>query len=347
MIFSNYINILFIFVPLAFVANYLSWSAQPVFWINFFAMIPLACLLGDLTEEVALHTNQTIGGLINATFGNAVEVVVAVQALYLDEFRVVQASMIGSVYSNLLFVLGSCFFFGGLRHKGQDFNQMVSTVNMGVLCVSSIAFVIPTPFSQYHGVADEEVLTMSRTVALALIFMYIQLLIFQLKTHREYFDDGDEVEKPDMSLRSAIVYLVLITILIARLSGFFVGSIAGFSSSTGISKTFVGLIILPIVGNAVEHLTAVRSAMNNKMDLAMGVAVGSSAQISLFVAPLTVIIGWCMGKPMTLNFPIYEIVLFVLSVLVVGIIVSYPRSNWLEGSILITTYFLIAIGFWF
>jgi len=348
MVFANYMNILLIFVPLAFLANLLSWSAQPVFWINFLAMIPLACLLGDLTEEVALHTNQTIGGLINATFGNAVEVVVAVQALALDEYRVVQASMIGSIYSNLLLVLGCCFFFGGLKHKEQTYNHMVATANMGLLCLSSIAFVIPTPFAAEYGVdANDAMLTMSRTVAIALILMYIQLLIFQLKTHRDFFEDDEEEEKPEMSLSGAMVNLVLITILISILSGFLVGSINGFCASTGVSRTFVGLIILPVVGNAVEHMTAVRSAMNNKMDLAMGVAVGSSTQISLFVAPLTVIIGWCMNKPMTLNFPQYEIVLYVLSVLVVAICTSSPRSNWLEGSILITTYCLIAIGFWY
>jgi len=347
MVFANYMNILLIFVPLAFIANHLSWSAQPVFWVNFLAMVPLACLLGDLTEEVALHTNQTIGGLINATFGNAVEVVVAIQALAADEYRIVQASMIGSIYSNLLLVLGCSFFFGGLKHKEQTFNHMVATANMSLLCLSSIAFVIPTPFTASYGVDTDDVLIMSRTVAIALILMYVQLLIFQLKTHRDDFDDEEEEEKPEMSLKSAMLYLAMITILISILSGFLVGSIDGFCTSTGVSKTFVGLIILPVVGNAVEHMTAVRSAMNNKMDLAMGVAVGSSTQISLFVAPLTVIIGWYMGKPMTLNFPQYEIVLYVLSVLVVAICTAYPRSNWLEGSVLITTYCLIALGFWY
>jgi len=347
MIYSNRINILLLFVPLAFLANHLSFNPQPVFWINFFAMIPLACLLGDLTEEVALHTNQTIGGLINATFGNAVEVVVAVQALARDEFRVVQASMIGSIYSNLLLVLGCCFFFGGLRHKEQTFNHMVATANMGLLCLSSIAFVIPTPFSVNMDEDTDLVLRMSRTVAVALILMYIQLLIFQLWTHADFFKDEDEGEEPEMSLMNALAYLTLVTIFISVLSGFLVGSIDGFSTATGISKTFVGLIILPVVGNAVEHMTAVRSAMNDKMNLAMGVAVGSSTQISLFVAPLTVIIGWFMDKPMTLKFPQYEIVLYVLSVLVVGICISYPKSNWLEGSILITTYALVAIGFWY
>lgn len=351
LLFGSYINILLAFVPIAFVANFNSWSDQAVFWINFFAMIPLACILGDLTDEVALHTNQTIGGLINATFGNAVEVVVAIQALKRDEFRIVQASMIGSIYSNLLLVLGCSFLFGGLKYREQSFNHMVSTANMGLLCLSTIAFVLPTPFSDYAA-EDEKALLMSRTVAIALILMYLQLLFFQLKSHRDFFDDKKDEEeeedmKPDLSLPSALVCLTLITVLIAKLSDFLVGSVDGFCLTSGMTRSFVGLIIIPVIGNAVEHLTAVRSAMNDKMDLAMGVAVGSSTQISLFVAPLTVIIGWKMDKPMTLNFPQYEIVLYVLSVLVVAICTSNAKSNWLEGSILITTYVLVAVGFWY
>lgn len=150
-----------------------------------------------------------------------------------------------------------------------------------------------------------------------------------------------------MSLPSSLLYLTLLTILIAKLSDFLVGSIDGFCETSGMSKSFVGLIIIPVIGNAVEHLTAVRSAMNNKMDLALGVAVGSSTQISLFVAPLTVIIGWMMDKPMTLSYANYEIALYVLSVLVVAICSTNAKSNWLEGSILITTYALVAVGFWF
>jgi len=346
-VFSNWVNIFLIFAPLAFIANHNSWSAQAQFWISFLAMIPLACLLGDLTEELALHTNQLMGGLINATFGNAVEVVVAVNALKANEFRIVQASMIGSIYSNLLLVLGCSFFFGGIKHSEQSYNHMVATANMGLLCLSSIAFVLPTQFAESYSSESDEALAMSRVVASFLILMYMQLLFFQLVTHKKYFEDDEDEEEPEFSFVSALIFLVIITIFISELSNILVGSIDGFCASSGISKSFVGLIILPIVGNAVEHLTAVRSAMHNKMDLTMGVAIGSSTQISLFVAPLTVLIGWKMDKPMTLTFPTYEITLYVLSVLVVAILVANAKSNWLEGSVLISTYILVAIGFWY
>ena len=339
--------------PFALLAYYLQWSPVWVFWLNFITMIPLAAILGDFTEEVALHTNETIGGLINASFGNAVEVVVAIQALLADEIRVVQGSLLGSIFSNLLLVLGGCFFMGGLYYKEQTYNATAASANMGLLALSSIALVLPTPFAEYYDLHDEHVLAVSRFAAIFLMFMYIQLLVFQLKTHIDLFEgseDGgphDETELATISFGVAICGLLFTTLLVAIFSEYLVSSIDGFTEASGFSRTFVGIIILPIVGNAVEHVTAVTVAMKNKMDLAMGVAIGSSTQISLLVVPLTVLVGWATGKDMTLNFPQFEIVLYVLSVLTVSIVLSNPKCNWLEGSLLMTTYLMIAVGFWF
>ena len=346
MITGKSINILLFFIPLAVASHHLGWSPVAVFWLNFMAMVPLASLLGDFTEEVAEHTNQVIGGLVNATFGNAVEVVVAIQALLAGEIRIVQASMIGSIFSNLLLVLGGCFFVGGLYYKEQAFNSTAATANMSLLALSSMALVLPTPFGEYYDIEEHEVLAVSRTAACFLMFMYLQLLVFQLRTHTHLFDEEDEAE-PEMHFSTATSGLVVVTIIIAILSEYLVGSIDGFCTESGVSRTFVGLIILPVVGNAVEHVTAVTVAAKDKMDLAMGVAVGSCTQISLFVMPLTVIVGWCTGIDMTLNFPHFEIFLFILSVVIVSICVSNPMSNWLEGSLLMTTYLMIATGFWF
>ena len=268
------------------------------------------------------------------------------QALLAGEIRVVQASMIGSIFSNLLLVLGCCFFFGGLKHKEQFFDSIIATSNMGLLALSSIALVLPTPFAAYYELEDEESLVISRIAAVFLIVLYIQLLIFQLYTHAEFFEDEDD-EETEMSFQAALLSLLGVTAIITKLSDFLVESIDGFCIETGISRTFVGLIILPIVGNATEHATAITVAMKNKMDLAMGVAVGSSVQISIFVAPLTVLIGWGLGKPMSFNFPHFESILFFLSVMVVFIILSNSKSNWLEGSMLIQTYIMIAVGFWY
>ena len=346
MITGNKINLLLLALPLAYWSHHSGWSGMSVFIWNFIAMIPLAALLGAFTEELAAHTNQTIGGLINATFGNAVEVVVAIQALLAGEVRVVQASMIGSIFSNLLLVLGCCFFFGGLIYKEQHYQSMVATANMGLLGLSSIALILPTPFAEYYDLEDEESLGISRVAAIFLIVMYLQLLVFQLKTHADLFED-DEEEETEMSFGSAMAGLVGVTAIITKLSEYLVDSIDGFCTESGISRTFVGLIIIPIVGNAVEHATAVSVAMKDKMDLAMGVAVGSCVQISLFVAPLTVIVGWVADVPMSFNFPHFEIILYVLSIVIVSICVSNSKSNWLEGSMLITTYVMIAVGFWY
>jgi Ca2+:H+ antiporter len=294
MIMGKYINILLLVIPVAVMSHHLQWSPATVFWLNFMAMIPLASMLGDFTEEVAEHTNEVVGGLVNATMGNAVEVVVAIQALLAGEIRIVQASMIGSIFSNLLLVLGGCFFVGGLHYKEQSFNSTAATANMSLLALSSLALVLPTPFGEYYDIEEPEVLAVSRFAAVFLMFMYLQLLIFQLKTHGHLFEDEDEAE-PEMHFSSAVFGLTATTVIIAILSEYLVGSIDGFCTESGISRTFVGLIILPVVGNAVEHITAVSVAAKDKMDLAMGVAVGSCTQISLFVMPLTVIIGWCAG----------------------------------------------------
>ena len=362
--------------PVALWSVYQEWSATYVFWLNFLVMIPLASILGDFTEEVALHTNQTIGGLINATFGNAVEVVLAIQALMANEIRVVQSSMLGSIFSNLLLVLGGCFFFGGLKYKEQSFNTTAATANMALLALSGIALVLPTPFASYYDLHDEHVLFISRLAAIFLLFMYLQLLVFQLKTHADLFEDTnndqndggemnaddikdnadrvaqEEEEEEEVELASipfwmACAGLLGTTLGVTYFSEMLVDSIDGFVQDSGISRTFVGLILLPIVGNAVEHVTAITVARKDKMDLAMGVAVGSCTQISLFVVPLTVLVGWVTDRDMTLNFPHFEIILFVLSVFTVSVVLSSPKCNWLEGSLLMTTYLLIAVGFWF
>lgn len=270
-IFGKTVSVLLLLMPVALWANHRGWSATWKFWLNFAVLVPLATILSDFTEEVAAHTNQTLGGLINATFGNAVEVLVGIQALLADEIRVVQASMLGSIFSNLLLVLGSCFFFGGLFYKEQRFNSTAATANMGLLALSSIALVLPTPFAEYYKIQDEHVLTISRVAAIFLMFMYLQLLVFQLKTHAHLFqDDADDNDPASIPMWVALSGLLIATLLITLFSEFLVQSIDGFCRSSGISRTFVGLIILPFVGNAVEHVAAVTVAMKDKMDLAMG-----------------------------------------------------------------------------
>lgn len=275
-----------------------------------------------------------------------VEIVVAINALNANEIRVVQASMIGSIFSNLLLVLGCCFFFGGLNKLEQRFNATGASANISLLALSSLALILPTPFAHYYDIEDESVLSVSRIAALFLIFMYLQLLFFQLKTHAHIFID-DEEEETNISFFVALMGLLSMTLLVTIFSDYLVDSIDSFTQESGISKTFVGLIILPIVGNAIEHITAVTVAIKNKMDLAMGIAIGSSVQIALFVVPIIVLYGWAVDKDMTLNFPHFELALYILSIIIVALCVLDGASNWLEGSLLVTSYFMICVGFWF
>ncbi|CAJ1958516.1 unnamed protein product [Cylindrotheca closterium] len=355
------VSVFLLLMPFAYMAHAFGWGARWVFWLNFCVMIPLASILGDFTEEAALHTSETFGGLLNATFGNMVEVVVGIQALLANEIRVVQGSMLGSIFSNLLLVLGCCFFFGGLKYKEQTYNATNASANIGLLALSSIALVLPTPYAAYYEIHDEGVLAISRYAAVFLLFMYIQLLVFQLYTHNHLTvasssdsssnenggDDEEEEEEASISLRVALIGLLITTLTVTVFSDFLVASIDEFCQKSSMSRTFVGLILLPIVGNAVEHITAVTVAMKDKMDLSMGVAVGSCTQISLFVVPVTVIVGWIADKDMTLNFPHFEITVYILSIFTVSICLLDGKSNWLLGSLLITTYVLIAIGFWY
>ena len=273
MFLENKINVLFVFLPLAYWSHANNWNDGSVFILNFLAMVPLASMLGVFTEELAAHTNDVIGGLINATFGNAVELVVAIQALLANDFRVVQASLIGSVFSNLLLVLGMCFFCGGIIFPEQTFIAQGAVASIALLAFSGLALLLPEFFGEDAGGVDEGAgdveLTISRIGAVLLMLMYIQLLFFQMKTHIHLFEgDSDEVALIPFSW--ALIGLVLITAVVTILSEWLVGSIDGFCEEFNLGRSFVGVIILPVVGNAVEHISAVSVAMKDKMDLALG-----------------------------------------------------------------------------
>ena len=352
MVLGKPLNALLVFMPIGAFAYVQGWGPGSVFWLNFFAMVPLASLLGDFTEELALHTGEIVGGLINATFGNAVEVVVAIQALKANQLRVVQASMLGSVLSNLLLVLGTCFVAGGLQRNADGslkyaalrFNATSAVANMSLLLLSCMTMIMPTLGDFVDEGIKNVPLVISRIAAICLLVMYILLLFFQLATHRSLFESDEEDEEPEISAGAATVGLGLTTLLVSVFSEFLVSSIEGVTHEFGLTKTFVGIIILPIVGNAVEHVTAVTVAMKGKTDLSISIALGSASQVAIFVVPLAVLSGWAMGRAMTLRFPLFEIALYVLAILIVGQVVSKGHSNWLEGSMLMMTYVLIGVA---
>ncbi|KAI9101010.1 Sodium/calcium exchanger protein-domain-containing protein [Phlyctochytrium arcticum] len=349
--FSNYINVLIVFVPLGIIAGLLNWSDTVIFMFNFIALIPMAKLLGLATEELALRTNQTIGGLLNATFGNAVELIVGLIALHNGLLTVVQASLLGSILSNLLLVLGASFLAGGIYHKNQRFNVTAAQTAASLLCIAVLAFVVPAAFRLAVNTegSDKLLLELSRGTAVVLFVIYLLYLYFQLKTHQEFFVDetgADEGEEPSVTLPAAVVLLLSVTVLVSVCGEFLVGSIETVAEQWNLSQTFVGLILLPIVGNAAEHVTAVSVAMKDKMDLVIGVAIGSSMQIALCVTPICVIFGWIWGQPLTLAFSAFETTVMFVSVFVTNSVIQDGQTNYLEGVMLLGAYFVIAGAFY-
>ncbi|KAI8946449.1 calcium/proton exchanger [Xylaria longipes] len=391
---SSPVNILLFAVPIGIVAGNVHWDPIAVFVINFFAIIPLAAVLSFATEQISAELGEALGGLLNATFGNAVELIVSIIALRDRQIEVVKSSMIGSILSNLLLVMGMCFFFGGIvnmrdeNNEGveQSFASITAQTTASLMTLSAASIILPSALFMivkkgHKGPGDGQdiTLSLSRGTAIILLLIYVLYLWFQLRTHHNLFGNGpaeagpaqtQEVEaeqgeagarNPDvarsqeqdeeseneavMSPWSAAGVLVVTTVLVSICADYLVESIDSLVERGGISRSFIGLILIPIVGNAAEHVTAVVVAVKNKMDLAMGVAIGSSIQIALFVTPFLVVLGWIMDRDMDLHFETFETVAFGLSVLVVIYTVQDGKSNYLEGAMLMSLYVIIAIAF--
>lgn len=348
MLMSSSLNILMLCVPLGIAAQFCNWGATAVFVLNFLALIPLALLLGDVTEDLAVRFGDMVGGLLNATFGNVVEMILSIAALQQGLYTVVAASLLGSILSNLLLVLGCCFLFGGARFRVQNFNAVANQATSSLLFLSCISIVLPTAAMQLstaEEVSHSELLGISRWTALIMLLVYACYLVFQLRTHHDLFCGEDEDEEPVMTFPGAIAVLTGITVTVAICSEYLCGSIEEFSAHTGLSQAFLGIIVLPIAGNACEHITAVMVAMKNKMDLALGVAVGSSIQIAIFAIPFVVVVGWITGHDFTLDFDPFATLALTVSVMHANFVTSDARSHWLMGVALITNYAVIALVF--
>ncbi|KAI9017991.1 Sodium/calcium exchanger protein-domain-containing protein [Phycomyces nitens] len=368
-LFSSWLNLLLIFIPFGITSHFL-WSPTVTFVLNFISIIPLARMLGFVTEDISLRTGEVIGGLLNASFGNAVELIISIIALKKNLVVVVQASMLGSIISNLLLVLGMCFIAGGVRFKEQSFNVTVAQTSASLLFIAVSSLVIPAAF--YSSSRDSlspfdlnrVILNISRATAIILLIIYFSYLYFQFiqlpseafsgrrspqnahDTERNHSGSGgfdeEEQEIPQMP-----ACLFLITVLVSISAEFLVSAIESVVEQWNISQTFVGLVLLPIVGNAAEHVSAVTVAIKDKMDLALGIAVGSSMQIALFVTPLMVLLGWILDVEMSLFFNIYETAVLFISVLMVSYLIMDGKSNWLEGMMLCSVYMIVAISFYY
>lgn len=345
----KFLKYLFIFVPISVILELMHADPLWIFIAAAVAIIPLAGLMGEATEEIAVYSGPKLGGLLNATFGNATELIIAFFALKAGLFEVVKASIAGAVIGNILLVLGASMLVGGLKFKIQTFNQKAVSVSSSMLLFAVIGLSIPAVFT--HTVKSSLLNTqyegLSIAIALIMFIIYILSLIFSFGTHKDIFGTEHEtVATAKWSFNKALGMLVLATVLIAFMSEFLVGSIEAVTTAFGLSELFVGIIVIAIIGNAAEHSTAIIMAARNKMDVAIEIAIGSSLQIILFVAPVLVFIS-LFFTPMSLIFNDFELVAMFVSALIANQIASDGESNWLEGVQLIAVYLIIAIAFFF
>lgn len=348
----KFLYALLIFVPIAVAAELLHWNPLIVFATSMLAIVPLAKAMGTATEEIALRTGPGIGGLLNATFGNATELIIAFFALNAGLYKVVQASITGSIIGNILFVLGLSIFLGGWKFPTQTFNRTVAGLNTSMLILAVIGLIIPAGFvATSPSVAPGLLHQLSIVVSVFLIIAYIANLVFALRTHTDLYSGGegqhDVHEAPTMKMGTAIGLLLGSTIAVAFMAEFLVGSITHVTETLGWSEMFIGVILVPIIGNAAEHLTAVTVALKNKMDLSLGIAIGSTTQIALLIAPVLVLTGAAIGKPLTLGFDHFEVLAVVMAVAIANFITLDGESNWLEGLMLLITYAILAVAFFF
>jgi Ca2+:H+ antiporter len=347
---------LLIFVPVSIAAETLHWGTMPVFITSAIAILPLAIWLSTATEEVALVTGPSVGGLLNAVFGNATELIIGLVALRAGLIEIVKASITGTIISNLLLAMGLSMFLGGLRYKEQEFKPIVARVNGSSMTLAVIAILLPTMAFYTSGrIETPGVQKLSIVVAVVLIAVYLLTLIFSLKTHNYLYEVslveleaeiGEHGEhKPNLWLWLGV--LLISTIGVAFESEMFVGVVEEATKGLGLSPLFTGVILLPLVGGTAEYITAVGVALKNNMDLSVSVAMGSSLLVALLMAPLLVLVGQAIGQPMDLNFNPFEVVAVAVAVIIANLISLDGRSNWLEGILLLATYVILAAAFYF
>ncbi len=345
---------LLIFVPISIVQYFMHVSPVWLFLSSCLSIIPLAGVMGVATEEYSKYRGQALGGLLNATFGNATEMIIAIVAVFNGKVEIVRASLIGSIIGNLLLVFGLATLLGGLKFKEQKFNRHSAEANGSMMTISVISLLVPAIFIRNSHLKDSSpsVANLSLAVAILLIALYIGGLIFSLKSHKSFFQDevkheGEEEEKPSMSQAQALGILLVSTLFIAFESEFLVSSIEPVVHQLHMSELFLGIILIPIIGNAAEHSTAVVMAVKNKMDISVNIAISSAAQIAMFVAPLIIIVSRWSHHPVTIVFSSIELICVAAAVMITQQVTRDGKTNWLEGAQLLAAYVIMALAFYF
>jgi Ca2+:H+ antiporter len=342
---------LLVFVPAVFAVHKLKSEAHTLlFVLSVLGIVPLAVLLSHATESVAAKTGDTVGGLLNATLGNLTELVIALAALRAGQYTLVKASIAGAIIANTLFMLGVSFLLGGLKHHVQEFNRVNARLQAGLLFLATVALLIPSAVSAAES-AETAAFTQKLSVGLSvlLIVAYGLGLLFTLKTHREIFGstehaEGDEAPWP---LGLALATLAGVTVLVALVSEIFVESVQGAALELGMTPAFVGFIVVALVGAAAEMASAFSGARKNRLDLSVGIALGSAAQIALFVAPVLVLLSYAMGPvPMSLQFWPAAVVMMLIATMTASLVTNSGRSAWFVGVLVLMVYLIFAMTFY-
>jgi len=346
------LSVLLVFVPVSIVLELLHAPAPWIFTAACLAIIPLAGLMGEATEQLSARSGAGLGGFLNATFGNAAELIIALMALRAGLVDIVKASITGSIIGNTLLVLGASFLAGGLKYSKQTFNTAAAGLGATLLFLSVIGLVVPAVYHSFVHPETPEVLHplhLSLAISIVLFATYVLSLLFSLRTHQHLFAGGHEGPPAEdaWTRGRGILLLVVSTGIVALESEFLVGAVNATSEALGWSHVFVGVIIVAVIGNAAEHSTAILVALKNKMDLAMNVAIGSSIQVALFIAPLLVFASYAFGRPMDLVFTPFEVLAVGMSALVLNFVAQDGESHWMEGVLLLAVYVVFGITFYY
>lgn len=336
---------LLIFIPVSIIGAFLGFSDTLMFAFTALSIVGLAAMMGKATESAAYYLGQRVGGFLNATLGNLAELLINIFVLKAGMVAVVKASLVGSIIGNILLVLGLSMFCGGLKHKEQTFNIKAVELNGSLLFYAVIGMCIPAAFAHTmtgSRIANEE---LSIVISALMFILYILQIVFTFITHKDSFAaEAVEEEQPEWSLKTSVIILIAVTAVLCYISELFSGSVEGMTDKLGISQGFVGLIMIPIIGNAAEHSTAVIMAVKNKMDAAIEVSIGSTLQVILFVMPVLVFVS-LFFSPMNLVFTPFEIVVLIAAALITNRVISDGNSNWIEGAMLLGIYTIIAVAY--
>lgn len=350
----KYLNILLVFVPATLIARFMHLNEGIVFFMACLSIVPLAVIIGDATEQISIYTGPKIGGLLNATMGNVPELLIGIFAVKAGMYSLVLASLAGSIMGNILLVLGFSVFLGGLKNKFQVFNKNIARSNFTLLTFAAFSIIVPFAFkyaTKGTGHTENGITVISLGIAVLMLLIYILGLIFSLVTHKNIFTQHDEHEEEEetakWSLPVSVIVLAAATFFVAIQSETLVATVEHTVEQFGLPEVFIGIILIPILGNVAEHASAMIMAVKNKIDISVEIAVGSSMQIALFVAPILILLSFFLGKPLPYVYSSFEVVGLLVGIAMSVYVFQDGKTNWLEGIQLVVCYIILGIAFFF